>query len=89
MMRQSYYLIVFASTHTAMSAESFLKKMNLNVKLVPLPSIISTGCGFSIKVLPSELTGVEACLKQSVFEWSDLYKLVKVGSETRVDCWQL
>lgn len=88
-MSQEYYLIVFNSTHAAMSAEAFLKKNNLNVKLVPLPSVISAGCGFSIKVLPSEVAGVEAWLKQSAFEWSGLYKLVKIGSKTSVYGWDL
>lgn len=88
-MIQDYYLIVFDSTHAAMSAEAFLKKKNLKVKLIPLPSVISAGCGFSIKVLPSEVAGVEVWLKQAAFEWSGLYKLVKVGSKTSVYCWDL
>lgn len=85
---QEYYLIVFNSTHAAMSAEAFLKKKNLKVKLVPLPSVISTGCGFAIKVLSSELAGVVVWLKQSAFVWSGLYKLAKLGSKTSVDCWK-
>jgi len=87
MIEKSYYLIAFSSTHEAMAAESFFKKNNLNVKLIPLPSIISAGCGFAIKVLPSELARVESSLKQSVLEWSGLYKVVKIGDKTSVEEW--
>ena len=89
MITQDYYLIVFDSTHAAMSAEAFFKNMNVHVKLIPLPSIISVGCGFAIKVLPKGLAAVEACLRQSPFEWSGLYKLVKVGAETHVEYWEV
>ena len=89
MIGQSYYLIAFDSTHDAMAAEAFLKDKKVNMRLIPLPSAISTGCGFSIKVLPNELEVVEGWLRQSAFEWSALYKLVKNGSQTHVEYWQL
>ena len=86
---QDYYLIVFDGTHAAMSAESFFKKMNVRVKLIPLPSIISSGCGFSLKVLPSEVKVVESVLKRSEIEWSELYKIAKAGHVSRVERWKL
>jgi len=88
-MMQDYYLIVFDSTHAAMAAEVFFKNMNIHVKLIPLPSAISTGCGFSIKVLPNEVKVVEALLKRSELEWSKLYKIVKAGSSSKVEPWTL
>ena len=80
-MQQQYYLITFTSTHAAMAAESFLKKEGLNVKLIPLPSVISAGCGFAIRVQVEVFSSVETWLKQSAFEWSKVYKLEKVGSK--------
>ena len=89
MRQQEYYLITFAGTHAAMSAEAFFKNMNVRVKLIPLPSVISAGCGFSIKVLPSEKKAVEALLTRSELEWSDLYKIVKAGHISNVERWNL
>ena len=88
-MMQDYYLIVFDGTHAAMSAEAFFKNVNVHVKLIPLPSFISAGCGFSIKVLPSEVKVVEALLKRSEIEWSELYKIVKAGHISKVERWML
>ena len=86
-MIQDYYLIVFEGTHAALSAESFFKKMNVRVKLIPLPSFIAAGCGFSIKVLPNEVKRVEALLERPELEWSKLYKIVKVGGDQLVEHW--
>jgi len=89
MIMQDYYLIAFNSTHAAMSAEVFFKNTNVRVKLIPLPSVISAGCGFSLKVLPSEVSAVEALLTRSTLEWSELYKIVKVGHVSKVERWTL
>jgi len=89
MMMQHYYLIAFDGTHAALKAETVLKEMDIKAKLIPLPSVIAAGCGFAIKVLPSEKKAVEALLQQSLFEWSSLYELVKVGNETKVEQWNL
>jgi len=86
---QDYYLIVFDGTHAAMSAESFFKNMNIRVKLIPLPSFISAGCGFSIKVLPSDVKEVESLLGRSELEWSGLYKVVKTGHVSEVERWMV
>ena len=89
MMKQHYYLITFEGTHVALKAEAIFKEMDVKVKVIPLPSVIAAGCGFAIKVLPMELVEVEGCLKQSLFEWTSLYKLVRIGNETRVEGWEL
>jgi len=89
MIGQHYYLIAFDGTHAALKAEATFKEMDVKVKVIPLPSVIAAGCGFAIKVMPRELGEVESCLKQYAFEWSGLYTLVKVGSETIVKSWEL
>jgi len=89
MIQQHYYLITFDGTHVALKAETVLKEMDIKVKLIPLPSVIAAGCGFAVKVLSSEKKAVEILLEQSLFEWSNLYELVKVGNETKVEQWNL
>jgi len=89
MIALDYYLITFDSTHAAMAAESFFKNKNIRVKLIPLPSVISAGCGFSLRVLPSEVKTVEPLLLQSELEWSKLYKIVKLGRTSKVEPWVL
>ncbi len=54
-MSKEYNIIAFYSTHDAMKAESVLIGAGLIIKLIPTPSEISAGCGFSVKVLKEEL----------------------------------
>ena len=87
MIGQHYYLIVFDGTHGALKAEAIFKEMNVRVKVIPLPSVIAAGCGFAIKVLPSEKEAAETLLQQSLFEWSNRYELIKTGTEVKVERW--
>ena len=89
MIQQHYYLIVFDSTHGALKAEAVFKEMAVKAKVIPLPSMIASGCGFSIKVPPSEKKIIETLLRQPLFEWSKLYEVIKVGNETKVEQWHL
>jgi len=89
MIMQDYYLIAFDSTHAAMSAEAFFNNNDANIKLIPLPSIISAGCGFGIKIMPTEVNAVGALLERPEINWSKLYKIVKAGSSSKVEPWIL
>lgn len=45
-----FYIITFENTHSAISAESILKNNNVQVDIMPTPTIITKSCGISIKV---------------------------------------
>jgi len=87
-MDQLYYLIAFDSTHAAMAAEAFFKEKQVKAKLVPLPSVVSSGCGFAIKFKPDEKEAAEPFLADPLFEGSTFYKISKMAGETQVENWK-
>ena len=56
MKRQDDYLLAFANTHAAMTAEGILKGL-FEIRIIPTLREISAGCGISISI-------IEAVLKQ-------------------------
>lgn len=89
MTRQSYFLIAFDGTHAALEAEAFFKKMKANVRLIPLPSVIAAGCGFSIKVPISEEPSIKPLLKQPLFAQAKFYKIIKENNQTNIEIWKV
>ena len=41
-------LVVLQGIHQTLSAEQTLKRLGVQVTLVPTPSVVKTGCGFSL-----------------------------------------
>ena len=87
MINDSYYLIAFDSTHSAMAAEAFFKERQTAAKLIPLPGVISAGCGFAIKIAPADKEDVLSLLKHSTFDGANFYKITKENGEIVADSW--
>jgi len=87
MINENYFLITFASTHSAMAAEAFLKESQAAAKLIPLPSIIAAGCGFAIKIAPSEAQMTIPLLKHTIFKQAKFYQITKENGATTATDW--
>ncbi|MCL2559803.1 MAG: DUF3343 domain-containing protein [Turicibacter sp.] len=87
MINESYYLIAFASTHAALRAEAFFKAHRITMKLIPLPAVISAGCGFAIKLAIGEVQAALPLLKHATFEAAQFYQIKKEKGETIADSW--
>jgi len=57
-------VLVFASVHSAMKAEKYLKSAQWPFWLIPLPPAINDGCGLGIQIVPADQHEVEIFLKQ-------------------------
>ena len=86
-MNKEFYLIAFASTQQAMCAETYFKNNNANVKLIPLPSAIASGCGFSIKILPHIAENIKPLLQDAMFKDAKFYNLKKQSGNYLVSEW--
>ena len=47
-----YYILVFESTHKALTAEKTLLAAGIKFDIIPTPKNISSDCGISIRLLP-------------------------------------
>lgn len=59
----NYYVITFPNTHSAIKAEKLLEKSLLSFLIMPVPRVISSGCGLAIKTSPDNYNEVIAVLK--------------------------
>ena len=82
-----YFLIAFDSTHAALEAEAFFNKKEIKAKLIPLPSAISAGCGFAIKILTSEIQVVKGLLTEEIFKSAKFYEVKKIKRITNIEKW--
>jgi len=89
MINASYYLIAFDSTHAAMAADAYFREKNAPAKLIPLPSVISAGCGFAIKVKLADAETIESLLTDVIFERATFYQITKTNGETGVMPWKI
>ena len=87
MINENYYLIAFDSTHAAMAAEAFFKETRARVKLIPIPSVISAGCGFGIKIAKNEQPLIQHLLKDSIFERVNFYEIAKEKGDIIAKAW--
>ncbi|MBU4438153.1 MAG: DUF3343 domain-containing protein [Acetobacterium sp.] len=74
-----YYVITFANTHSAITAQSHLESF-AKVSIMPTLREISAGCGISIRFLPEELDHVMAGLK-SLGLAEQMFKVYKISEE--------
>lgn len=86
-MDRDYFLITFDSTHVAMSSEAFFKEKQVKAKLVPLPSVVSSGCGFALKFKLEDGAAVEPFLSDPLFAGSTFYKITKAQGLSTVEDW--
>lgn len=69
-----YGVVLFHTNTSAIRAEKILVKAGLVVKLVPTPREFSSDCGFSLRFLPSDESGVRQSLTDAHLEF-DIYFL--------------
>lgn len=67
MKEQDYYLLTFANTHAAMTAEGILKGL-FEIKIIPTLREISAGCGISIAIKALDIENVLKQLKTAKFD---------------------
>lgn len=80
-----FALITFANSHLVLKAEKTLEQANQEIRVIPLPSEISSGCGLSIMCDINELDKMLIILKTENIAFKHCYKVMKNGLNKQID----
>ncbi|ABR46271.1 conserved hypothetical protein [Alkaliphilus metalliredigens QYMF] len=84
MSQQGFYVVVFDSTHHAISAEKQLKKEKIAFNVIPTPREITASCGLSIKFNAEVLGTVQKVVEQENIAVKGVYIIEKLHDRKRV-----
>ncbi len=85
MSSEEYCIITFKSTHQAIRSETLMKKNSLNIKIIPLPTELSAGCGLCIKLDISQIQESLKLLNENNIEFSGYYKVLKQNFKKEIE----
>lgn len=57
------FVLLFSSTHYALSAEKVLKRMGIEYAVINTPREFSVDCGISLRILPADAAGIRETLE--------------------------
>lgn len=83
MKTEMFSLITFDSTHSAIRSEKELMN-KINVRIIPVPREITTGCGLSLKLNTEDLDEAREILISRNIETSGYYLIKKTGLNKEV-----
>ncbi|WP_061214749.1 DUF3343 domain-containing protein [Syntrophomonas wolfei] len=81
----NYALLTFASTSHALKAEKLLKSRQADFLVIPTLREISTSCGLSIKIAPTNLPDYYNYLSSKKVHIEGTYQVAKEGKKNRVE----
>ena len=62
--QEGQLLAVFNSAHRVMAAEDLLKRLNLDILLIPAPRKLQTDCGLALRFTDAERQRIMAALEE-------------------------
>lgn len=74
-MKDNYSVVIFYSTSAAIRAESLAQKVNLKVKLIPVPRHLSSDCGICLQFNNEDQQSIKEILKKNKIEYENIYKI--------------
>lgn len=74
-MKDNYSVVIFYSTSAAIRAESLAQKVNLKVKLIPVPRHLSSDCGICLKFNNENQQSIKKILAEKKIEYDDIYEI--------------
>jgi hypothetical protein len=74
-MKDDYSVVIFYSTSAAIRAESLTKKVNLKIKLIPVPRHLSSDCGICLRCNNEDKSKIEKILQDGKVEYENIYKI--------------
>ena len=74
-MKENYSVVIFYSTSAAIRAESLTKKVNLKIKLIPIPRHLSSDCGVCLRFNNEDKPKIEKILQDGKVEYENIYKI--------------
>ncbi len=74
-MKDNYSVVIFYSTSAAIRAESLAQKVNLKVKLIPVPRHLSSDCGICLQFNNEDQQSIKEILVERKIEYDDIYQI--------------
>lgn len=74
-MKDNYSVVIFYSTSAAIRAESLAQKVNLKVKLIPVPRHLSSDCGICLQFNNEDQQSIKEILVEKKIEYDDIYQI--------------
>ncbi|MCJ7789241.1 MAG: DUF3343 domain-containing protein [Candidatus Atribacteria bacterium] len=74
-MKDNYSVVIFYSTSAAIRAESLAQKVNLKVKLIPVPRHLSSDCGICLQFNNEDQQNIKEILVEKKIEYDDIYEI--------------
>lgn len=74
-MKDNYSIVIFYSTSAAIRAESLAQKVNLKVKLIPVPRNLSSDCGICLQFNNEDKQSIKEILVERKIEYDDIYEI--------------
>jgi hypothetical protein len=71
----SFHVATFHSVSQALRFEKLLQEQGLEVKMIPVPRIVSASCGIAARFADEELPRVTALFTQGLAEAESIYHL--------------
>lgn len=81
----NFYVATFKSVSQALRFEAALQKENLDVKMIPVPRVISSSCGIAARITSDEIGVVSELLQSRVAEIEDLYRFSGEGKKMQAE----
>jgi len=85
MINQQFYVIVFESTHYAISAEKLFKNNGYKFDVIPTPREITHSCGLSIRFTVETLEDIKRQIEDAHIAIKGIYEIQKIANEKIVN----
>ncbi len=82
--KSTFALLTFANSHLVLKAEKSLESENMDIKVIPLPSEISAGCGLSIMCDLDVISTCTKILDTNEIQYKKIYKVLKNGLQKTI-----
>lgn len=79
-----FYVVVFESTHYAISAEKLFKDKGYKFDIIPTPREITHSCGLSIRFASEELESIKVTMEEGKIAIKGIYQIQKIANEKTV-----
>ncbi|WP_028856895.1 DUF3343 domain-containing protein [Psychrilyobacter atlanticus] len=81
---EEFNLISFESTHMAIKSEKLLKEVDLDIRIIPVPREITSSCGLSLRINPTDYKRSREILDENKIEFSGCYIVKKIGLKKEI-----
>lgn len=73
--KKDYFILIFQNETQVIAAESFVKKMKYETKIISIPRKVSSGCGMAIRLKISDKNNILKVLQDNNINYVKLLNM--------------